>query len=843
MNTAHQPPAAMSVADRIVAGPVAPTAAASGTHQPLIRASLASGLLHQWQQRNLAASLPLALRQLEDAGNLDNVRLAIQADRKNADAEGEATSAADGYGAPGGHRPVGVGPVDPLPGTGYRGPVFMDSDIYKTLEAVGWELAHGHRPELASFAAEVTALLEQAQRPDGYLNSYFQVSGEPRYTRLAWSHEMYCAGHLIQAAVALHRGAGDGRLLAVAVRLADHLVREFAGTERGLDGHPVIETALAELYRETGTEAYLDLARQFVDQRGQGLAGNSGMGRRYLQDHLPVRATDTEVGHVVRALYLEAGVTDVAAETGDRELLGSSLRRWDDMVAAKTYLTGGNGSRHADEGFGDRYELPPDRAYNETCAAIASFQWCWRLLLATGDAKYADHMERVLYNGFGSAIATEGQRFFYVNPLQRREDHFEKDDPGRRRVWFNCACCPPNIMRLIASLEHYLATESGDTLYVHQYTGSRLAGAGLDLEVTTDYPWSGAVYLRVLAAPPEARGLALRVPAWSGSTRVSVNNDPERAGISPGYHVLHRPWRKGDVVTLHLDLTPRWTCPDRRVDAIRGCVAIERGPLVYCFEQADQLDGARLDDLVVKPGGVLGERPVTLDGIGQTIEITAEGQLLPADTPVTGIAIPYFQWDNRDGRPMRVWMPRASLRAHAVQVLQRELVQVLVGQPALGQRFGVGVRLADVAPGLAGVQRRRAELVHARGVQGRGYLRVGPERAHLGPQDQVVAHAGGRGRPDTLVVLGPRRLVVEVHRAVVAAGLERVHHPERAAHVARAEPQVLVVPRPVLPVQVDVEQLAVPQRLGDAVRVVQPGHLLVPDLGVHPDHVAVLELS
>ena len=382
------------------------------------------------------------------------------------------------------------------------------------------------------------------------------------------------------------------------------------------------------------------------------------MGRRYLQDHLPVRATETQVGHVVRALYLEAGVTDVAAETGDRELLASSLRRWDDMVAAKTYLTGGNGSRHVDEGFGDRFELPPDRAYNETCAAIASFQWCWRLLLATGDAKYADHMERVLYNGFGAASATEGQRFFYVNPLQRREDHFEKDDPGRRRVWFNCACCPPNIMRLIASLEHYLATTSsdGDTLYVHQYTGSRLAGAGLELEVSTDYPWSGAVYLRVLDAPPDACGLALRVPAWSASTRITVGNDPERTGISPGYHVLRRPWQKGDVITLHLDVTPRWTYPDRRVDAIRGCVAIERGPLVYCFEQADQLDGARLDDLGVLPGGVLGERPVTLDGIGQTIEITAEGQLLPADTPVTAIAIPYFQWDNRDGRPMRVWM-------------------------------------------------------------------------------------------------------------------------------------------------------------------------------------------
>jgi len=232
-------------------------------------------------------------------------------------------------------------------------------------------------------------------------------------------------------------------------------------------------------------------------------------------------------------------------------------------------------------------------------------------------------MERVLYNGFGAAIATGGQRFFYVNPLQRREDHFEKDDPGRRRVWFNCACRPPNIMRLIASLEHYLATESGDTLYIHQYTGSRLSGAGLDLEVTTDYPWSGAVYLCVLAAPQAGRGLALRVPAWSATTRISVNHDPERTGISPGYHLLHRTWRAGDLVTVHLDATPRWTYPDRRVDAVRGCVAIERGPLVYCFEQADQLDGARLEDLAVRPGGVLGEGPVTLDGIGQTIEITA----------------------------------------------------------------------------------------------------------------------------------------------------------------------------------------------------------------------------
>jgi DUF1680 family protein len=475
---------------------------------------------------------------------------------------------------------------------------------------------------------------------------------------------MYCAGHLIQAAIALHRGAGDPRLLGTAIRLADHLAAEFAGSDKGLDGHPIIETALTELYRETSTEAYLALARQFVEQRGHGLAGDSGLGRRYLQDHAPVRQSRTEVGHVVRALYLEAGVTDVATETNDDELLQSSIRRWDDMIATKTYLTGGNGSRHADEGFGDRFELPPDRAYNETCAAIASFQWSWRLLLATGDARYADHMERILYNGFSAAISTEGDRFFYVNPLQRREDHFEKDDPGRRRVWFSCACCPPNIMRLIASLSHYLATEASGTLHVHQYAGARLAGADLDLEMTTDYPWAGKVTFRILAAPVAARGIALRIPAWSTGTRLIVNQVPERTVVpDSGYLRLHREWRPGDEITLHLDMTPRWTYPDRRVDAIRGCAAIERGPLVYCLEQADH--SVSLAELEVRAGASLTERELSLDGVGRTIAVTTAARHIPPGSgqPVTGVAavaIPYFQWDNRGPGAMRVWIPSTS---------------------------------------------------------------------------------------------------------------------------------------------------------------------------------------
>jgi DUF1680 family protein len=508
------------------AGPASPTPGARTAHRPVGGTELTSGLLHDWQRRNREASLPLALRQLEVAGNLANMRQAAQAglapgrarfvrinrapDAVHPAAAAEGADAAQAAGATAAPGTSGAAePAQPV----YHGPVFMDSDIYKTLEAIGWELARDPgSPDgetLARFAVDAVTLLENAQLPDGYLDSYIQVSGEPRYSRLASSHEMYCAGHLIQAAVAMRRTAPDspaaGSLMAVARRLADHLVRTFGDREAGLDGHPVIETALAELYRETGQRDYLALAAQFVGQRGHGLAGDSGRGHRYLQDYLPIRETVTLEGHAVRAMYLEAGVVDVAVETGDEELLASSIGRWEDMVATKTYLTGGNGSRHSDESFGDRFELPPDRAYNETCAAIASFQWSWRLLLATGDVRYADLMERVLYNAFGASISTDGQRFFYVNPLQRRTDHVEGDDPGRRHEWFSCACCPPNIMRLLASLQHYLASTAGDTLYLHQFTGASLsvplAGGTLGVAVSADFPWSGEATVRVTHAP------------------------------------------------------------------------------------------------------------------------------------------------------------------------------------------------------------------------------------------------------------------------------------------------------------------------------------------------------
>ena len=630
-------------------GPAIPSPSASVVLRPLGRDSvtITSGLLHQWQERNRSASLPLALRQLDTAGNLANLRLAIS------HGQGE-----------------------------YRGPQFMDSDLYKTLEAIAWEVSRAPSEPLVSFAAQATALLEAAQQPDGYLNSYVQVTGRPRYANLAYSHELYCAGHLIQAAVAAQRSLqdpGGPALFAVARRFADHLVKEFLGTDHGLDGHPVVETALVELYRETGDDPYLQLASQFVEQRGHGLIGDSGFGSRYLQDHLPVREANQLSGHAVRALYLEAGVVDLATETGDTELLAGSAVRWEDMVSAKTCLTGSVGSRHSGESFGDRFELPPDRAYNETCASIASFQWSWRLLLATGNAKYADLMERVLYNGFAAATSTEGDRFFYVNPLQRRADHFEGDEPARRRRWYSCACCPPNVMRTFASLEHYLAAVTGDILHLHHFTGAQvstsLAGGILALDMVTDYPWSGTVTLRVTSAPLAGCGLAIRIPSWSSNPKFLLNDAPVAATVQHGYLVIRRRWQPGDVITCDFTAVPRLTCPSRRIDALRGTVAIERGPLVYCAEQADQPAGLDLEDLALHPGE-LRDREATVPGVGATVLIEARAAALPprpgpglpyhsehggqpASAPITVTAIPYFQWDNRDGAPMRVWMPLA----------------------------------------------------------------------------------------------------------------------------------------------------------------------------------------
>ncbi|WP_405904444.1 glycoside hydrolase family 127 protein [Streptomyces sp. NBC_00656] len=640
-----------------MSGPAVPTSNARTAHRPLRleRPELTGGPWRRWRDVNRAVSLPLAREWLERAGNLDNLRIAA------GEAAGE-----------------------------HRGPVYTDSDVYKVLETAAWELGSADDPDLAGFLADTTRLLARAQRDDGYLNSAYDVN-QPgqRYSRLVDSHEMYCAGHLIQAAVATHRTTGDTALLDVARRFADHLADVFLEHEGpGLDGHPEIETALVELYRTTGEQRHLALASVFVERRGRGLVGAHKHGRRHRQDHLPVREAPAVTGHAVRGLYLEAGVVDLASETGDDSLLDASERRWLDMVAARTSLTGGLGSRQVGEVFGERYELPPDLSYNETCASAASIQWSWRLLLATGRARYADLIERTLYNAFAAARSADGRTYYKGNPLQRRADHAEAvGDPRCRDEWFFSACCPPAVTRLVASLEHYAATVSEHagvpTVHLHQYAPLSLtapfAGGRIGLRVETDYPWQGRVAITVAEAPEGPWALALRVPPWSARTRLDT---PDRKDVAvtadqDGYAVVEREWRAGDTVVLNLDMTPRLTLPHPRVDAVRGCAAVERGPLVYCFEQADQQDGAAVDDLAIRPGTVFEEvAHGDLDGLGPAVTLRAPavtvsgaheaglpyrtlGGPAAVDTtrPVTATAVPYHLWDNRGDGAMRVWMP------------------------------------------------------------------------------------------------------------------------------------------------------------------------------------------
>ncbi|SDK61121.1 hypothetical protein SAMN05421874_10957 [Nonomuraea maritima] len=594
---------------------------------------ITGGPFARWQRINHEASIPLGMEQMERSGALPNLR--------RAGGEGE-------------------GPFQ-----GYR---FQDSDLYKQLEALSWEHVRAPESEYARFADEAAAVLRKAQRADGYLNSHYQVVKPDKiWAELEYSHEMYCAGHLFQAAVAAARaGIGPG-VVEVARRLADHLVEVFlTGGNDGIDGHAEVETALVELYRLTGERSYLDLAAKLIDNRGKGLVKDSGMGMLYAQDHLPVREAGTAVGHAVRQLYLEAGVVDVYLETGDESLLECSLRRWEDMVATKTYITGGHGSRHDGEAFGERYELPPDRAYSESCAAIASIHWNWRLLLATGHGRHADLIERTLHNAFAASTSADGLRFFYVNPLQRRDDLVEDAYLGRRREWFACACCPPNIMRLVASLGSYVATTGDGSLQLHQYMPGTVAGK---VRVETDYPWDGLVRITVEEAGEWE--LALRIPAWSETTY--VDDSPAEADPD-GYFRIRRDWQAGDTVELRLDMTPRLSYPHHAIDAVRGCVALERGPLVYCFEQADQPEGVDVAELALDPRAPLRVKPVAdLGGAGRTVLIETDAvavhqprgglpyttKPLATSTAVTATAVPYYQWDNRDGGAMRVWIPLA----------------------------------------------------------------------------------------------------------------------------------------------------------------------------------------
>lgn len=606
---------------------------------PLEEVKVSDGFWGHRQQINREISLAHGYQKLIEYGNLNNLRLA----------------AGGGQGE-------------------YQGYLFQDSDVYKWLEAAVISLGQQADPGLEAQVDEAIACLAAAQQPDGYLNSCYTVLHPgKRWTDLEHGHELYCAGHLIEAAIAQRRATGKNDLLVIAQRYADYIDSVFGpGKREATCGHSEIELALVELYRETGESRYRDLAAFFIGQRGKGIMdGYQKWGPAYHQDRVPVRQANQVEGHAVRQLYLNAGVTDLYLETGEDQLLQALQMQWLDMTSRKMYLTGGVGAHAESESFGEAFDLPNEAAYCETCAAIASIMWNWRMLLATGESRFADLIERTLYNGFLSGVALDGKHFYYVNPLQSKGNH-------QRQEWHRCACCPPNVMRLLASVGNYAVTSNALGLQIHQYMDldleTELENRGkLALRMRTDYPWQGQVTIAVSRAPVGECTLALRMPGWCPWTRISVNDEViQNQRVCGRYVSITRVWQPGDRIEMEMRLVPRLMSPHPRIESLHGCVAVERGPLVYCFEAVDQTPDITLDAVSLISHAPLQaswrnelEGIVVIEARGSKSNLTDWQDQLYRPLMGSGVprkdawlyAVPYFAWGNRAPGDMRVWVP------------------------------------------------------------------------------------------------------------------------------------------------------------------------------------------
>ncbi|HEY5822644.1 MAG TPA: beta-L-arabinofuranosidase domain-containing protein [Propionibacteriaceae bacterium] len=564
--------------------------------------------------------------------------------------------------------------------------IFWESDVAKWIEAASYCLATTDDPELGVAVDEAIELLAGAQQSDGYLNVYFTVvrPGQ-RFTDLRDAHELYGAGHLIEAGVAHHEATGKTRLLEVVRRYADLLVSTFGpggACEGGYDGHEEIELALIKLYRATGDDRYLDLSRKMIADRGtqpfffeaeeqrRGSRGYFGdqfpervdlieRFRQYTQSHLPVTEQHEIVGHSVRAMYLCSAVTDLAVLDGDDGLARAADRLWTSLTERKLYVTGGLGSDPSIEGFGPDYDLPDASGYAETCAAIGLVQWAQRMNALTGDGRYLDTLERALYNGVLSGASYDGTEYFYGNPLASVGD-------AHRDAWFGVACCPPNLARLISELSRYVYAEGDRRAVVNLFVAGRarfeFGSTALLVEQQTRYPREGRVRIVVTpAGEPAELTLSVRVPGWSTPT-VSLNGDVVRAETERGYLNLTRSWHAGDTLELDLGLTARrvWAHPE--VTAASGKVALERGPVVFCLEGVDHEDPVR--HLVLPREAEIGTRiddrtgVVTLHATGLADRVV-DGlyrSTPPQSRPVELTAVPYFSWANRGQSDMTVWI-------------------------------------------------------------------------------------------------------------------------------------------------------------------------------------------
>nr|MBC9203703.1 glycoside hydrolase family 127 protein [Paenibacillus sp. PL91] len=579
--------------------------------------------------------------------------------------------------------------------TDYYGQVFQDSDLAKWLEAVGYSLSVKRDEKLEAIADGVIDLLERAQQADGYLNTYFTVAKPgKKWTNLRDDHELYCGGHLIEAAVAYYEATGKRKIIDIMSLYADHMVDVFGtkpGQIRGYDGHPEIELALVRLYHVTGNKNYLELSRYFVEERGQepyfydieesGRTEHRVARRKadYFQAHLPVREQKTAEGHSVRALYLFSGATDLAAEYNDRELLDVCKELWKNVTRKRMYITGGVGSNEYWESFTVDYDLPNDRAYTETCASISLMFWASRMLQIEADREYADVMERVLYNGILSGISLDGKSYFYVNPLEVWPSACDIREDLRsvirtRQAWFGCACCPPNVARLIASLGQYIYSynELEQEWFVHLYIGGKanqtIGGQQVQLTQQSNYPWDEHITLTVFMEQPAEFTIALRLPGWCKGAALKVNGEAVELATNKGYAKVKRVWHNSDRIELVLPMAVEKVRSNPKVRENVGKLALQRGPIVFCLEEAD--NGANLRDIRVSASseftvsyedGLLEGVVVLSGGAWRTDETSYDDNSLYTTVPFASTnvqvkAIPYYAWANREPGEMLVWL-------------------------------------------------------------------------------------------------------------------------------------------------------------------------------------------
>ncbi len=526
----------------------------------------------------------------------------------------------------------------------FKGVFFDDSDLYKVLAGVSYSLRHFHNPEVEHVADSILTLIAAAQQPDGYINTYYTINGlDKRWTDMD-KHEMYCGGHLIEAALAYYDATGKDALLKVATRWADYLCETFGpGKKDWVPGHEEIELALVKLYRHTQEKKYLDLAHFLLEERGRGIVsrpGNPG----YDQNAVPVKDLKRIGGHAVRAMYLFTGMADYASAASDPTYLPALHSIWEHLTTAQMYVTGGIGSSKHNEGFTEDFDKPNREAYCETCASVGMVFWNQRMNMFSGNGKYIDVLERSLYNGALAGMSVSGDRFFYVNPLSSDGGH-------HRKPWYGTACCPSQLSRFIASVGGYIYALSDDAVWVNLYVGSstKVAVPKANTEVTiameTDYPWDGKVSMVVMPEKPARFAVKLRIPSWCESWSVYVDGKLVKAKVHDGYLTIDRKWTKESGIVLNMEMPVKVLTDDPRVKANEGRKAIQRGPLVYCIEQTDNpdMDHAR----ILK---------------GDEYKVLSDNALLPGAKVIqaqkSGLRfIPYFLWDNREAGRMDVWVP------------------------------------------------------------------------------------------------------------------------------------------------------------------------------------------